>query len=85
MAYVDRKDPNFEKAIADFSVVIDIYPSYLLAYRMRGVARQKIGDIEGAWADLTKYVESGGARQQGEHENMQKFVEELAKMHRANK
>jgi hypothetical protein len=40
--------------------------------------------MEGAWADLTKYVESGGARQQGEHEQMQKFAEELAQMRRPN-
>jgi tetratricopeptide (TPR) repeat protein len=80
LTYAEQNNPDYRKAIADFSAVIELHPPYLVALRMRGMARQKLGDIEGAWADLAKYVESGGARQQGEHDRMQKYVEDLARM-----
>ena len=82
MGYMEQEGPDFEKAIADFSAALEIQPSLHLAYRMRGMARLKIRDFEDALADLTEYVDSGGARQQGEHQEMLKLVDEVAKMRR---
>ena len=52
-----RRLGQWEKAIDDYSRVIDINPKYAQAYYNRGIAKKSIQDYHGAIADYSKAIE----------------------------
>ena len=55
----DVRESDFEKAIADYTRAIELYPKYSEAYRERGIAKakKKEPDLDGAIADLNRAIE----------------------------
>jgi tetratricopeptide (TPR) repeat protein len=54
-AYASKKD--YDRAIADYTIAIEIDPTHVAAYNDRGLAYTSKGDYERAIADVTRAVE----------------------------
>lgn len=61
-AVLNMKNNNFEEAIINFSNVIKINVSDHEAYLRRGIAKQTIGDTEGACEDWLKSANLGSTK-----------------------
>lgn len=52
-----KKQERYDEAIEQFSALIGFLPEEGVAYVERGLAREQVGDVDGAKADLTKAQE----------------------------
>ncbi len=54
---VRYKQKDYDGAIADFTLSIDLDSRYYKAYHYRGIVRFNKNDLDGAIADFTKVIE----------------------------
>src|SRR5262245_13821293 len=61
-SYIERRDKfhsqgDLDRAIADYTIAIQVAPNFALAYFNRALVRQEKGDLDASVADYTKALE----------------------------